>query len=70
MIYDNKGYTKVSTNGVFVESMTTTESQIKLFKRDLLERPIVADNETAADPFAESTSVTADSNTGADDLPF
>ena len=70
VIYDNKGYTKVSTNGIFVESMVTPESQIKLFKRDLLERPIVADKEPVADPFADSTSVTADSNTGADDLPF
>lgn len=79
VIYDNKGYTKVSTNGLFVETMATTESQIKLFKRDLLERPIVADKEPVADPFADSTSVTADSitggmvhtdSTGADDLPF
>ena len=73
VIYDKKGYTTVSRNGVFVEPMSVEQSQIKLWKKDLLERPIVADNETAADPFAvgtpNSTSVT-ETNTGADDLPF
>ena len=76
VIYDNKGYTRVSSYGIFVEPMTTTESQIKLFKRDLLERPIVADQEPATDPLVAdkeylmaNAPVTADS-TGADDLPF
>lgn len=72
VVYDKKGFTKVSSLGTFVEPMSVTESQIKLWKNDLLERPIVADNETAADPFAApvgvSTSVTE--TTGADDLPF
>lgn len=72
VIYDNKGYTKVSNYGIFVEPMTTTESQIKLLKRDLLERPIVADKEPATDPFGTSTDVPTSDNlsTGADDLPF
>lgn len=72
VIYDNKGYTKVSNYGIFVEPMTTTESQIKLLKRDLLERPIVADKEPATDPFGTSTDVPISDNlsTGADDLPF
>ena len=35
VIYDSKGYTKVSTLGIFVEPMTVTESQVKLFKKDL-----------------------------------
>lgn len=72
VIYDKNGYTKVSTNGIFVEQMTTTGSHIKLWKRDLLERPIVADTETAADPFADVTSSTSvtETQTGADDLPF
>lgn len=72
IIYDKNGYTKVSTNGIFVEPMTTTESQIKLWKRDLLERPIVADTETTTDPFADVTSSTSvtETQTGADDLPF
>lgn len=73
VVYDKNGYTKVSSLGVFVEPMSVAESQIKLWKNDLLERPIVADKEPVSDPLAagttSSTPVTADSN-GADDLPF
>jgi hypothetical protein len=75
VVYDKNGYTKVSSLGVFVEAMTVAESQIKLWKNDLLERPVQADNEaTSTDPLAttapavESTPVTE--TTGADDLPF
>ena len=70
--YDKNGYTQVSKNGVFVEAMDVTESQIKLWKKDLTERPVVADREPATDPLApsaESTPVT-ETQTGADDLPF
>lgn len=70
--YDKNGYTQVSKNGIFVESMEVAkeESQIKLWKNDLLERPVVADKEPAADPLASNSApVTADS-TGADGLPF
>ena len=73
VVYDKNGYTRVSSLGTFVEPMSVEQSQIKLWKKDLLERPVVADNENAADPFAvgtpNSTSVT-ETNTGADDLPF
>jgi len=69
VIYDKNGYTQVSKNGVFVESMDVAESQIKLWKNDLLERPVQPDKED--DPLGTTTApVTADSNTGADDLPF
>ena len=69
VVYDKNGYTKVSNLGVFVESMGITESQIKLWKNDLLERPVQPDKED--DPLGTTTApVTADSNTGADDLPF
>lgn len=68
VIYDKNGYTKVSGNGTYVEPMEVTESQIKLFKRDLLERPIKADVEKSADPLATSTPVTADTDNGG--LPF
>ena len=68
VVYDKNGYTKVSNLGVFVESMSITESQIKLWKNDLLERPVQPDKED--DPLGTITApVTADS-TGADDLPF
>ena len=70
VIYDNKGYTKVSNYGIFVEPINVKETQVRLFKRDLLERPIVADKEPAADPF-DIKNVTSDNlSTGADDLPF
>ena len=73
VVYDKNGYTKVSNLGVFVEPMSITESQIKLWKNDLLERPVQPDKED--DPLGSpnigvSAPVTADSNTGADDLPF
>jgi len=73
--YNKKGYTRVSNLGIFVEPMGVTESQIKLFKNDLMERPVQPDKED--DPLVAAaheaqllnTPVTADS-TGADDLPF
>ena len=69
VVYDKNGYTKVSNLGVFVEPMSITESQIKLWKNDLLERPVQPDKED--DPLGTTTApVTADSNAGADDLPF
>lgn len=76
VVYDKKGYTKVSSLGIFIEPMNVAkeESQIKLWKNDLLERPVVADAEPASDPLAvgttDSTPVTADSTSGADGLPF
>ena len=75
VIYDKKGYTTVSKNGIFIEPMHVAkeESQIKLWKNDLLERPVQADVEKPVDPLTAGTTssapVTADS-TGADDLPF
>lgn len=72
VIYDNKGYTRVSNNGIFVEPMSVTkeDSQIKLFKRDLLERPVVADIESNTDPLSDMTIPEPENNTGADGLPF
>ena len=70
VIYDKNGYTKVSNLGIFIEPMSVEESQIKLWKNDLLERPVQADVEKPIDPLTvNSAPVTADS-TGADDLPF
>jgi hypothetical protein len=71
VVYDKNGYTKVSTYGVFVEPMSVEESQIKLWKNDLLERPVKADVEKPNDPLAgNSAPVTESTSTGADDLPF
>jgi hypothetical protein len=69
--YDKNGYTQVSKNGIFVESMSVEESQIKLWKNDLLERPVKADVEKPNDPLTgNSAPVTESASTGADDLPF
>ena len=70
VVYDKKGFTKVSSLGIFVEPMSVTESQIKLWKNDLLERPIVADKEPAADPLSVAATPVTETQTGADDLPF
>ena len=75
VVYDKKGYTKVSSLGVFVEPMNVPEeqSQIKLWKNDLLERPVQADVEKPVDPLAVGVSDSApvtETPTGADDLPF
>ena len=70
VVYDKKGFTKVSSLGAFVEPMSVTESQIKLWKNDLLERPIVADSEPAADPLTMTSAPVTETQTGADDLPF
>ena len=69
VIYDKKGYTTISKNGIYVEPMSTEESQIKLWKNDLLERPIVADNESSTDPLTQQSTPVTEKN-GADDLPF
>jgi hypothetical protein len=69
VVYDKKGYTKVSSLGIFVEPMSVEQSQIKLWKNDLLERPIVADVESTTDPLAENSAPVTET-TGADDLPF
>lgn len=70
VVYDKKGFTKVSTLGTFIEPMSIQESQIKLWKNDLLERPIVADKEPAADPLSVVAAPVTETPTGADDLPF
>ena len=70
VVYDKKGFTKVSSLGAFVEPMSITESQIKLWKNDLLERPVVADNEPAADPLSVAATPVTEDSTGADGLPF
>lgn len=69
VIYDKKGYTTVSKNGIYVEPMSIEESQIKLWKNDLLERPIVADNESSTDPLTQQSTPVTEKN-DADDLPF
>lgn len=71
--YDKNGYTQVSKNGIFIEPMSVTESQIKLWKNDLQERPVKADTEKPNDPLPSGIPTSApvtETKTGADDLPF
>lgn len=78
VVYDKKGYTTISRNGIFVEPMTVEKTQIKKFARDLFERPVQADNEATADPLAgnsiqgsESQSSNPFEGAGKDDeMPF
>jgi hypothetical protein len=73
VVYDKKGFQTVSKLGLYVEPMTVSadSSQIKLFKNDLLERPVQADVEVN-DPLNTPPSVTPDaaSVNGVSDLPF
>ena len=68
VVYDKNNYTKVSTNGIFVEPMSVGTSQIKKLSRDNFERQVVADVETQSAPFSSSNETISVS--GADDLPF
>ena len=72
VVYDKKGYTKVSNLGIFVEPMSVTESQIKLFKNDLTERPVQPDKEDdpLGSPNIGVAAPVTETSTGADDLPF
>lgn len=67
--YTNKGFTQVSKYGIYVEPMDVTDSQIKLFKNDLLVRPVQADVEKPVDPLAAPTASTPVTEKK-DDLPF
>lgn len=73
VVYDKRGYTTISSNGIYVEPMDVETSQVKLFKRDLLERPVQADAETSTDPLAvNSTPEDTEKKLteSASDLPF
>lgn len=69
-IYDKNGYIKVSQNGIFIEPMDIKETQIKLFKRDTLERPVKADVETSADPLVSVTTDNIPDTATPNGLPF
>lgn len=71
--YTSKGYTQVSKYGTYVEPMDVKDSQIKLFKNDLLERPIKADVEKPDDPLSTNpikVDVPVTENGNDDKLPF
>lgn len=75
VVYDKKGYTTISRNGIFVEPMTVEQTQIKQFARDLFERPVQADNEAKADPLTGNSTPGSESQSDpfedkSDDMPF
>ena len=72
IVYNNSGYTTTSHNGIFIEPMDVAQTEIEKLPRDRFERPVVADQESPADPLAVPTSTsTPESNSeNKDNLPF
>ena len=72
IVYNNSGYTTTSHNGIFIEPMDVTQTEIEKLPRDRFERPVVADQEPSTDPLAvpTSTSTPESSSENKDNLPF
>ena len=69
--YDNKGFIRVSTYGIFVEPMDVEETQIVLTGRDKTTRPeIKVDDEKSTDPLGNATPDNTIEEDKKDDLPF
>lgn len=72
IVYNNSGYTTTSHNGIFIEPMDVTQTEIEKLPRDRFERPVVADQEPSTDPLAVPTSISTPESTSEnnDNLPF
>lgn len=69
--YDNKGFIRVSTYGIFVEPIDVEETQIVLTGRDKTTRPeIKVDDEKSTDPLGNATPDNTIAEDKKDDLPF
>lgn len=69
--YDNKGFIRVSTYGIFVEPMNVEETQIVLTGRDKTTRPeIKVDDEKSTDPLGNATPDNTIAEDKKVDLPF
>lgn len=69
--YDNKGFIRVSTYGIFVEPMDVEETQIVLTGRDKTTRPeIKVDDEKSTDPLGNATPDNTIAEDKKDGLPF
>ena len=71
--YDKKGFVRVSKNGIYVEPMDVTETQIVITGRDILVRPeIPVDKEQPTrDPLSTlNTTPETESENSDNDLPF
>lgn len=69
--YDNKGFIRVSTYGIFVEPMDVEETQIVLTGRDKTTRPeIKVDDEKSTDPLGNATPDNTIAEDKKNDLPF
>ena len=73
VVYNAKGFTTTSHNGIFVEPMDVEESKVEKLPRDRFERPVIKADPETVDPLAKAESTPATSTedtTKADDLPF
>ena len=72
IVYNNSGYTTTSHNGIFIEPMDVTQTEIEKLPRDRFERPVVADQEPSTDPLAVPTSTSTPESVSEnnDNLPF
>lgn len=72
IVYNNSGYTTTSHNGIFIEPMDVTQTEIEKLPRDRFERPVVADQEPSTDPLTVPTSTSTPESTSEnnDNLPF
>ena len=69
--YDNKGFIRVSTYGIFIEPMDVEETQIVLTGRDKTTRPeIKVDDEKSTDPLGNATPDNTIAEDKKDDLLF
>lgn len=69
--YDNKGFIRVSTYGIFVEPMDVEETQIVLTGHDKTTRPeIKVDDEKSTDPLGNATPDNTIAEKKKVDLPF
>ena len=70
--YDKKGFVRVSKNGIYVEPMNVTETQIVITGRDILAKPeIPVDKEQPAqDPLSAMSTTPETESKSDDDLPF
>lgn len=67
--YDNKGFTKVSKHGIFVEPMDIKDSRIILTGRDKITKPNIKIDNESIDPLTNNSTPENTENSN-DGLPF
>ena len=61
VVYNAKGFTTTSHNGIFVEPMDVAESKVEKLPRDRFERPVIKADQETVDPLAKAESTPATS---------